>query len=184
VVLGDPLVLTPLLSGEFSVSFRQPLCFLAYLTFTACASETPKPTETVLVQARARLSSEVDQCSKRYNYDPYTVVGKPQRALLPNELSWRQCAYQAVMNYEKANPALAPLYNSLLEEDNLLTNALMRGEITRSERQAKILQLLDKIKVAEQEQINETRLEQAKKQEQVRNIFNMFRDFGYGEPLR
>ena len=71
------------------------------------------------------------------------------------------------------------MYNSLLEQDNLLTNALMHGKITRSERHAKILQLLHKIKVAEQEQINESRSEQAKKQEQVRNIYNMFRDF-YG----
>ena len=144
---------------------------------SACTGQPATPPETDLVQARARLYSNVDLCSKKYNYDPYTVVGKPARALAPNELLWHQCAYEAVRDYEKANPELAPLYNSLLDQDNLMTNAMMHGQMTRSERHTKILQILAQIKTAENDQINKSRLDQEQKQEQMRNMYNMLREF-------
>jgi hypothetical protein len=147
---------------------------------SACTSQPPPPSENALVQARARLASEVALCSQKYNYDPNIIVGKPQMALAPNELSWRQCAYEAVRDYQKVNPELTPLYSSLLDEDNLMTNAMMHGQMTRSQREAKMLQLIAHIKAAENEQISKTRLAEEQKQEQTRNIYNMFRDFGLG----
>jgi hypothetical protein len=152
------------------------LAFAAALS--ACQSQPVAPSEATLIQARARLSADIQHCSKTYNFDP-DAPGLPQRKLAPNELSWRQCAYEAVRDYEKSNPALAPMYNSLIDEDILMTNALMQGQMTRSERHAKIMHLLDQIKTAEQEQIDETREDQAKKEQQMRNMYDLFRVFQY-----
>src|SRR5271166_294694 len=165
-------------SGGRSMSVRKHLCWLiGALALSACQSQPSATPEADLIQARARLSADVQQCSKTYNFDP-NAPGLPQHTLVPNELSWRQCAYEAVRDYEKANPALAPSYNSLIDEDNLMTNALMHGKMTRSERHTKIMKLLDEINSAEQRQINETREGNSKKQEQIRDMYNMFRSFG------
>ncbi len=150
---------------------------VAASTFSACQTQPPAPSATELVQARARLTANVQQCSRTYNFDP-NAPGLPQQRLARNELSWRQCAYDAVRDYQKANPELAPLYNSLIDQDNLMTNALMHGEMTRRQRHAKIMQLLAQIRTAEEKQINQAREDEAKKQEQIRAMYNMFRSFG------
>ena len=89
-------------------STQRLLCHMLDSDNLGVHKPTPAPSENALVQARARLSSEVALCSQKYNYDPNTIVGKPQMALAPNELSWRQCAYEAVRDNQKANPELAP----------------------------------------------------------------------------
>jgi len=161
------------------MNITKRLCWLIGATaLSACQSQPVTPSDVTLIQARARLSADIQQCSKTYNFDP-DAPGLPQQKLAPNELLWRQCAYEAVRDYEKSNPALAPMYNSLIDEDGLMTNALMHGQMTRSERRAKIMHLLDQIKSAEQEQIDETREDQAKKEQQMRNMYDLFRTFQY-----
>ncbi len=159
---------------------RHLFWFLCAAAIAACESQPEVPPEAYLIQARARLSSDIQQCSRTYRYDPDSVAGLPERALAPGELLWHQCAYEAMRNYEEANPPLAPLYNSFIEQDVLLTNGLMQGQMTRSQRRTKIVRLLARIKTAEQEQIDGSRAEEEKKKRQVRNMYDLFRSFGYG----
>jgi hypothetical protein len=87
-----------------------------------------------LSEARDRLTAAIDTCSKAYHYDPFSPARLPERAIPANEFSWRQCAYKAVGEYERANPSLAPMYNSLINQDHMMANAIMHGQMTRSER--------------------------------------------------
>jgi hypothetical protein len=156
---------------------------LRWLTYAALASACSNPptglSEPELLQARARLSDEIQQCSRKYKYDPNNVAGLPERALVPDELQWHQCAYDGMRIYGKSNPALAQQYNLLIDEDMLMTSAIINGQMTRSQRRARTAKLLDEIKVAEQEQISASRLQEATKEQQTRNIYDLFRSFDY-----
>lgn len=98
-------------------------------------------------QARLRDSAVFEDVQL---YDPKTAVGIPENALALNELQWHQCAHDAVRSYEKVNLLLAPLYDSLIDQDTRMTSAIMQGQMTRSERHARISQILAEIKAAEQ----------------------------------
>lgn len=158
---------------------RQLQGFACAAVLAACATPAGGPSEPELLQARARLSFDVQQCSRRYKYDPDKTANLPERALAPNEIPWHQCAYDAIKNYEKSNPALAGQYNSFIDEDILMTNAIMNGQMTRSQRRARAAQLLAQIKASEQEQISASRSQEAVKEQQTRNLYDLFRSFNY-----
>ncbi len=139
----------------------------------ACAGH-PSGLES-LVQARAKLTSDVRQCSQTYNYNPRTAVGIPENALAPNELRWHQCAHDAVRSYQQVNTPLAPLYQYLIDEDTSTTDAIMHGQMTRSERHARIAEILAKLKAAEQYQISQAQLQQAEKDQAMQGVIDMVR---------
>ncbi|MBV8121316.1 MAG: hypothetical protein JO081_15425 [Alphaproteobacteria bacterium] len=151
------------------------------LILVACPGRAAMPSEANLIQARDRLSAEIQRCSSVYHFNP-DAPGLPQRKLAQNELAWRHCAYQAIKDYQKSNSTLASLYNSLINEDILMTNAFMHGQVTRSEWRATITQQLTQINAAEQKQIEEAQGYQSQKQQQLRDIYNMFRSFTGARP--
>jgi hypothetical protein len=149
---------------------------LSAAVLVACQNPAPTPAQTQLIAARDRLTAAIRHCTLIYHFDP-DAPDLPQRQLAPNELAWRQCAYRAARDYERANPALAPLYQSLIDEDIAMTNAIMRGQMTRSERRTKIMRTLSQIRTAEENQIAMAQADQAQKQEQMRDIYNTIRAF-------
>ena len=100
-----------------------------------------------------QLVAALKECTGRYGYDPDQTAGVAENALAPNELPWRQCAYEAVRAYAQEHPSLGGLYTQLINEDITMTTAIQQGTLTRSERRARLEALLTQIRVAEDSQI-------------------------------
>lgn len=60
-----------------------------------------------------------------------------------------------------------------------MTSAIQQGTLTRSARRARIEELLAQIKQAEEEQIGATAVEQSRQNDQLRNVVDNMRGFGY-----
>ncbi|HET6220774.1 MAG TPA: hypothetical protein VFE11_01360, partial [Dongiaceae bacterium] len=99
-----------------------------------------------------QLVAALQDCTGRYGYDPDQTAGVAENALAPDELPWRQCAYNAVRTYAEANPSLDELYLQLINEDIAMTKAIQDGTLTRSQRRARIGELLSEIRAAEDAQ--------------------------------
>ena len=102
-----------------------------------------------MAAAREALVADLQRCTLAHGYDP-NAAGLPENALAPNELPWRQCAYEAVRNYGKSNPTVSGYYNQLITEDVQMTTALQQGTLTRTQRRARIEELVEQIKAAEE----------------------------------
>src|SRR5262249_18898904 len=100
-----------------------------------------------------QLVSALKECTGKHGYDPNQTAGMAENALAPNELPWRQCAYEAVGAYAAEHPSLSGLYTQLINEDMTMTTAIQQGTLTRSARRARIVALLTQIRVAEDSQI-------------------------------
>lgn len=157
-----------------------PLVVVAGLS--ACNGWSSGPQASQIIAARDRLAADIHQCSETYHYDPRRVVGVPENALARNEMSWRLCAYEAIRIYEYANPTMAPLYNSLIDQDILMTTGIQNGTITRSERTARIRMLLDEIKAAEARQIATSQDQQTRQLMQINDMIQMFQTTSVLQP--
>jgi hypothetical protein len=131
------------------------------------------------IEGRDRLVADLRQCTQVHGYDPQDTVGIAETALAPNELPWRQCAYDAVRAYEGSHPAMRGRYEQLIAEDIQMTTAIQQGAMTRSQRRARIEELLAQIKAAEEAQIEAAASEQARQNDQLRNVVDNFRGFSY-----
>ena len=144
----------------------------------SCESQnTAKTTsESSVIAARDKLVADLQQCTRSIGYDP-KAAGLPEKALAPNELKWRQCAYDAARNYGKAHPSVRGLYDQLIAEDIEMTTAIQQGNMTRSQRRARIEQLVEQIEAAEDAEIKAAAAEQERQQEQLQNVVDNARGF-------
>jgi hypothetical protein len=147
----------------------------------ACFSQAPRSNaaESPLIGARDKLVADLRQCTQAHGYDPANAAGVAEHALAPQELPWRQCAYDAVRVYEQSNPPLRGMYEQLIAEDISMTTAIQQGTMTRSQRRARIESLVAQIKTAEQEEVNAATVEQSRQNEQLRNVVEGVRGFGF-----
>src|SRR5262249_47003480 len=120
---------------------------------------TSMPTDTfaappsLLSLLRQQLVAALKECTGKKGYDPDQTAGIAENVLAPNELPWRQCAYEAVRAYAKEHSSLSDLYTQLINEDVAMTTAIQQGTLTRSERRARIEALLTQLRAAEDFQI-------------------------------
>jgi hypothetical protein len=147
----------------------------------AYSSQAPSSiaADSPLIGARDKLVADLRQCTKAHGYDPAKATGVAEHALAPQELPWRQCAYDAVRAYEQSNPPLRGRYEQLIAEDISMTTAIQQGTMTRSQRRARIESLVEQIKAAEQEEVNAATAQQSLQNDQLRNIVQGVRGFGF-----
>jgi hypothetical protein len=147
---------------------------------SACSSQAPRSDsqEAPLIGGRDKLVADLRQCTQAHGYDPANSTGVAENALAPQELPWRQCAYDAVRVYEQSNPALRGMYDQLIDEDVSMTTAIQQGTMTRSQRRARIESLVAQIKAAEEGQVKAATTEQARQDDQLRNVVEGVRGFG------
>jgi hypothetical protein len=132
------------------------LAILGSMAVVVVCSSTPtdalaaSPSLVSLLQKQ--LLAALQDCTERYGYDPDQTAGVGEKALAPNELPWRQCAYDAVRTYAEAHPSLNELYMQLINEDIAMTKAIQDGTLTRSQRRARIEEFLAEIRAAEDAQ--------------------------------
>ena len=155
------------------------------LLLAACSSGQSASTSSSssaaasLIQARDKLIADVKACSAKFAYNPNKVSGVADNALAPHELEWRQCAYDAVRAYEGVNPALTSRYDQLITEDMQMTTALQQGTMTRTQRRARIQELVAQIKAAEEQEIQAAAVEQDRQSEQLQNVVENMRGFAH-----
>ena len=148
------------------------------LTITACESQSTATgaSSDSIATARDSFIADLKQCSQTHGFDP-SAAGLPENALAPNELQWRQCAYDSARRYGQTHQAVSSLYDQLIAEDIQMTTAIQQGTMTRSQRRTRVEQLLEQIKAAEEAQIKSATADQARQQEQLRNVVNGARGF-------
>lgn len=145
---------------------------------TACESQstTTAASSDDVIAARDALVADLKQCTLKHGYDP-NATGLPETGLAPNELPWRQCAYDAAHRYGQAHPAVSDRYEQLISEDLQMTTAIQQGTMTRSQRRTRVQQLIEQIKAAEDAQIKAATTEQERQQQQLRNVVDGARGF-------
>ncbi len=116
---------------------------------TAAAS----PSAQRITQARAKLDSDIAACTQQHGYDPYKTTGLPENALVPGELEWRQCAYEAARNYARINSGMRLPYELLIRDDRSMTEQIQAGTMTRSQRRAAVETRLADIRAQEEGQL-------------------------------
>jgi hypothetical protein len=145
---------------------------------SACATQSSgSAAQDPLAAARERLVADLDRCTQTYGYDPETVAGIAENQLAPREIEWRQCGYDAVRRYGRSHPALTGRYEQLINEDITMTNAIQAGAMMRSQRRARIEQLVGEIKAEEEIQAQTAAAQQAEEMERVRQVVNSMRGF-------
>ena len=144
----------------------------------ACESQSTATgaSSTDVIEARDAFIADLKQCTQKHGYDP-NAAGLPENALAPNELPWRQCAYDAAHKYGQAHPAVSDRYEQLITEDLQMTTAIQQGTMTRSQRRTRVEQLLEQIQAAEDAQIKAATSEQERQQQQLRNVVEGARGF-------
>lgn len=154
---------------------------------SACESQPTATSETFesVITARDALIADLKQCTLKHGYDPF-AAGLPETALAPNELPWRQCAYDAAHKYGQEHPAVSAQYQQLIAEDMQMTAAIQQGTMTRTQRRARVEELIAQIAAAEEEakikpssagkDATET-VDGARQQYQLRNVVENARGF-------
>jgi hypothetical protein len=135
----------------------------------ACASGGPLPDASpapARMPARDAVVAKVRECTRLHGYDPRAVSGVAEHELAPNEIPWRQCAYDALRAYGRSNPPLRGLYDQLIAEDISMTTAIQQGTLTRSQRRSRIEALLAQIDEAESDQIQLAEFERQRQAQQ------------------
>lgn len=147
--------------------------------FAGCATQAPPQTSPgPTVQVRQTLNADMRTCTQQYGYDPAKTAGVAENTLAPNELEWRQCMYRALGSYAKANSAIAPMYESLINSDIAMTAAVKEGTMTRSQRRARIEQLVAEIQTAEDKINTAATAKQQQQTQEFNNTISAIRGLG------
>ncbi len=97
------------------------------------------------------MDAHLAECTEKYAYDPNEAEGLGEYDLAPQELGWRRCAYQGVREIMIPNTRIPDAYRQLIDEDRAMTEKIQRREMTRSERRARLDQILESVRAHENE---------------------------------
>jgi hypothetical protein len=149
----------------------------AALALTACASQQSSTTasQSGLSEARDKLVSDMGQCRQKYGY-PEAGTDVAENAIAPNELKWRDCAYDAIQDYARSNPSMMGKYLQLVDEDQMVTYGIERHTMTRRDRGYRLNGLLAEMKKMEEEQVRMAKVDQARQSEQVQAVYKAMGD--------
>lgn len=92
--------------------------------------------------AWAAFELEIGKCSYKTGYDEDDLPGIGENELAPGEREWRECVYQGIRRLVVPVSRIPDKIYLLIARDKRLTNAIERGEATRSERRKETDKLL------------------------------------------
>ena len=147
------------------------------LVLTSCASQQSSTTtsQSGLIEARDKFVSDMGQCSQKYGY-PEAGTDVAENSIAPNELEWRECAYGAIFDYARSNPAMMNKYLQLVDDDKMVTYGIERHNMTRRDRGYHLNGLLAEMKKMEEEQVRNAKIDQARQSEQVQAVYKAMGD--------
>ena len=111
----------------------------------APASSSREAGTRQIAAARRELDKHMAQCTKAYGYNPESGAKLPQNVLGPGEREWRRCVYEGIEKYLIPTSATPDIYRRAIAEDRKMTEAIVTGEMTRAQRQARVRQMLEEI---------------------------------------
>lgn len=126
---------------------------LAVLVATACAAPTASRDFTGardIAAPHKQLDEYLAQCTARYGYDPEATSDIGQYALGAGERDWRECVYQGVEKYLISTTLTPEVYRRAIAEDRKMTESVARGQMTRTQRRARVQELLEEIERIEE----------------------------------
>jgi hypothetical protein len=147
-----------------------PLLAIGITAFSTDSAQSQTP-------ARDQLVADLQGCTKAHGYDPANTAGLGAHELGPNELPWRECAYDAVRRYEQTNPALSSHYDQLINEDITMTNAVQGGSMTRAQRRERLEVLIAQIEEAEKNHVMTMTAGSDEETKKVRQVVDGVRGF-------
>jgi hypothetical protein len=103
-----------------------------------------------IAAARRQLDDHMAQCTKAYGYDPDAGAKLPANILGSGEREWRRCVYKGIEMYLIPTSATPEIYRQAIAEDRNMTEAIVKGEMTRAERQTRVRQMLEEINRVEE----------------------------------
>lgn len=98
-----------------------------------------------IVTARRQLDDHVEECTKRYGYDSDAGSNLESNVLGLGEREWRDCVYRGIEKYLIPRAQSPDLYRRAIAEDRKMTEAIAKGEMTRTQRQDRVQQMLKEI---------------------------------------
>jgi hypothetical protein len=87
----------------------------------------------------------MEECTKRYGYDPEAGSKLGSNVLGPGEREWRGCVYEGIEKYLIPRTLSPDVYQRAIAEDRKMTEAIAKGEMTRAQRQARVQQMFEEI---------------------------------------
>jgi hypothetical protein len=126
------------------MSTRHALAIAAFATILSgslCASVAADDGTAI-----ARLA---DACTADHGYDPRRPGAVDETSLAENERAWRDCMYAGIRNTVMPRSPVPTEWQALIEADTEMTNAIVAGTMTRSQRAASLQVRLYGIRLAE-----------------------------------
>lgn len=116
----------------------------------ACAMEKTTPQPTRLQLAYEQFEKHLEGCSSTHQTDPRTAAAG-ENELAPREQEWRACAYDGVRTILMPASVDPRMLASLIEEDKAMTEKIAQGQMTRSERKARLDEIRGEIATKERQ---------------------------------
>ena len=129
-----------------SLFTKQPPSGYALLTITLLASI---PLSNVFAADISDINSEIDKCTQVHGYDPKEESQLGENELGKNERVFLECVYTGISETLVPKVMLPNDYKDLISSHKQMTNAVEKGEITRKERKARVIEILTQIKANE-----------------------------------
>jgi hypothetical protein len=129
----------------------------------ACAGEqgAAKQEKTAVEGSHERFLTYLDKCSATHGTDPRTAtVGENE--LVAHEREWRSCAYEGIRTIIMPASAYSQDYAEMIAEDQVMTEMVAKGEMTRTERRARLDAMREEI-AAKEAKASELSAEQAER---------------------
>lgn len=139
-------------NGGEEMTFRVIVAVALVGLLTACAGEQSASMheKTAVEMAHERFLTYLDNCSKTYGTDPRTAtVGENE--LVVHEQEWRACAYEGIRTIIVPASSFRQDYEKMIAEDQVMTDKVARGEMTRTERRARLDSMREEIATKEAE---------------------------------
>ncbi len=131
---------------------RRSLLVVWLTIVVSCAPSRPTMNQSYY-QSHQMLLTHMSNCTNLHGYNPDKTDGLGAHEVGQAERAWRSCMYFGVEAYIIPGTGVPKLYRRLIEKDRILTDQVERGEISRRERKAGIMEILELIQRKEEQQL-------------------------------
>jgi len=102
-------------------------------------------------KASMELKTYMARCTSKFGYNPDDVSGIGEHELAPKEREWRSCVYEGIQAFIIPNTTMPEIYKDFISQDRKMTDAIGKGEMSRSQRKKRIAYMIKEIKRREDE---------------------------------
>jgi hypothetical protein len=130
---------------------RVALVALAVLLLAACSGGKMKLGGSDMGKAYKEYNAYLDRCTAMYGVDPRRPSALGPFELAPNEREWRDCAHEGIKTILVPESKSPDMYWQWIAQDQLMTDLIAKQQMTRAQRDERLLALQKQIAAAEKE---------------------------------